>query len=208
MKRIVALVTGLVSVSCVGGQPISDDWTIAGIDRTQKDDVALGQYDDVSVRFTNGRFYHIPLYRAEPVGVLKGEDGANVLLVAGADCVMCDEKASLRFFVLGGPELRRAEQRYSYPGSLKDYESGRLVSRTRTLYGKCLSDKNDVVVWFEEYLGDDSKWHRGTALGRITKAGGSYVEVTDKEVPPTVVADRKKQGICKEMPGVEGTTDP
>ena len=208
MKRIVALITGLISVACIGAQPISDDWTIAGVDRTQKNDVALGQYDDVSVRFTNGRSYHIPLYRAEPVTVLQGEDGAYVLVASGADCVMCDENATLRFFVLGGPELSRTEQRYSYPGSQKDYESGRLVSRTRTLYGKCLSDKYDVVVWFEEYLGDDSEWHKGTALGRITNAGGSYVEVTDKEVPPAVVADRKKQGICKEMPGVEGTTEP
>jgi hypothetical protein len=208
MSQLATLLTLLISVSAYAAETGSNQWMIVGVDRVQKTDVAHGQYEDVSIRHQNGRSYHLPMFRAEPIAVLKGADGAQVLLAAGADCVMCDENITLRFFVLGGPDLKLDDNRYSYPGELKDYESGNLVSRTRTLYGRCLSDEHDVVVWFEEYLGEDGKWHKATALGRITTAGVSYLKANDRDVSPALVAKRKKIGVCKEIPGTKMNTEP
>lgn len=156
MKLKFALLASMLialSLPLTAQGPKPDVWTIAGVDKRTKRDVTGGNYEEVSVRFTNGRSYRLPLYRAEPIAVLAGEDGTPVLMVAGTDCIECDENKTLRFYVLGGRELKRSNKGYSYPGSLKAYDTGKLVSRTRTLYGKCLNDRSDVVVWFEQYKG-------------------------------------------------------
>jgi hypothetical protein len=203
MRRLAFFLLAFTALSA-NAESRRDPWELVGVDRVPRSELTIGDYEDVTVRFANGRSYKVPLYRTEPITVLRGEDGVAYLLTVGADCVMCDEHNTLRFFLLGGKELVGSGKRHSYPGTLKDYESSELVSKTRTFYGRCLSDKSDVVVWFTEYLGDDDKWHRASTVARVSKGG----EVETEGASLVAVTDRAKAGACKELPGTEGTTEP
>ena len=193
----------LASVSVSTAQPT---WVISGEERKPNSADSTGQSDQLTVRFTNGTAYRIPLYRARPISVLRGGDGTYFLLAAGADCTECDESTTLRFFMLGGDRLEGSGARYSYPGSLSDYESPRLLSKTRTFYGRCLGENGDVVVSFEEYLGDDEKWHEAASVVRLSKEG----ELLDRTpgVAMTAVTERAETAACTELPGIDGHIEP
>ena len=201
---MLALALFLFTAFAASAEPARDPWQLVGVDRVPRSEPTIGDFEDVTVRFANGRSYKVPLYRTEPVAILRGEGGVPYLLAVGADCVMCDEHNTLRFFVLGEKELVASRKRHSYPGTLKDYESLELVSKTRAFYGRCLTDKSDVVVWFTEYLGEDDKWHKASTVARVSKGG----EVETEGASFKVVSDRTKMGACKELPGIDGTTEP
>jgi hypothetical protein len=158
------------------------------------------------VRFANGRVYDIPLRRAVPIAVLYADDGTPFLMAEGADCEDCDENITLRFFALGHATLVSTGKRYSYPGSLADYESSQLVSKTRTFYGQCLSRNADSVVWFEDYLGEDRRWHSSTTALKLSVNGESLA--TDHAAKLSALEKLGASGACKELPGRDGTIEP
>lgn len=208
MRFAIALAASLlIAVSAAAGTPAVEQWRIAKVEHVAKES-ALGQYEEVTVHFTNGHAYAIPLYRATPIAVLTGIDGTPFLLVSGADCTECDENNSLRFFVLGGEKLIGSGKRYTYPGALTDYMSPQLMEKTRTFYGRCLSKQSDVVLWFQEYLGEDGKWHKINSVARVTKDGDTLVELTGSEASLSSVEARTKADTCTELPGIDGTTEP
>ena len=181
-------------------------WHIVDVQRTPQTSLHTAPYEDVSVRFANGRAYRIPLYQAEPVAVLFGGDGTPFLLAEGASCVGCDEHNALRFFMLGGSDLKGFGTRYSYPGALTDYmPPNALVSRTRTFYGQCLAEPGDAVIWFDEYRDEDYKWQATKSLVRLSKKGEAFER---QPISLSAVVERSKKSRCKELAGRDGPMEP
>jgi hypothetical protein len=197
----------LLALSAVG---IADDaWTISDVHRTPRDSPSTGPYEEVSVRFVNGKVYRIPLYRADVIAVLRGSDGTHFLMVVGASCMMCDEINMIRLFMLGGAELEGSDSRYSYPGSLADYMAPHaLVSRTRTFYGNCLPEPGDVVIWFDEQIQEDDKWNKSTSIVRLSEEGETIFRYSKGEVTLASVEERSKSASCTELAGRDGTVEP
>jgi hypothetical protein len=105
--------------------------------------------------------------------------------------------------------LEKAANRYSYPGRLYDYMNPQsLVERTRTFYGRCLGESHDVVVWFTDYVGDDSKWHSSYSVARLSHAGEKLSKLTPQEATLSSVLSAAKKGACTELPGIDGSTEP
>lgn len=209
MHRSVVLSSTLIAaLATAADAPPIDDWRISRIERAMQASDGRGEHEKVTVHFSNGRAFEIPLHRAEPIAVLAGSDGTPFLLASGADCTGCDENNTLRFFVLGDKDIKGSGKRHTYPGSLTDYMSPQLMEKTRTFYGRCLSDSSDVVVWFQEYLGRDGKWHKLNSVARVTRDGDTLSKLTAKEARLSSVVARSKQGVCTELPGVDGTVEP
>jgi hypothetical protein len=68
-----------------------DSWRIVRVERFKVHIQHLGDVDRAAVVFGNGTRLEIPLFRAQPIAVLRGTDGTYFLLARGADCTQCDE---------------------------------------------------------------------------------------------------------------------
>jgi hypothetical protein len=207
-RSLVLLALLLTSAAGTAEGPPLNDWRIQSVQRTKEHSEGLAEYERVTVHFSNGRAYEIPLYRAEPIAVLHGSDGTPFLLASGADCTECDENKTLRFFVLGEKDMRGSGRRHTYPGSLTDYMSPRRMEKTRTFYGRCLNEPSDVVVWFQEYIGEDDKWHKASSVARMARDGDTLAKLTEKQANLSSVVARVKGGACTEISGIDGTIEP
>lgn len=185
-------------------------WIISKIEYfKEKSQIPGEDVDRTAVLFGNGKRLVIPLVNAKAISVLKGADETYFLFASGTDCWHCDENISLRFYKLDGQPLTEAKKRYSYPGRLYDYlDPKSLQQKTRAFFGSCLNDSNDVVIWFVKYLGEDSKWHTSNEVARLSKSGDELAELNPKDASLASVLSVVKRGVCKELPGVDGTTEP
>jgi hypothetical protein len=181
---------------------------IQAVERYKEKAEYIGEVDRITVVLSNGLRLKIPLFRASPIAVLTAADGSYTLLAEGADCTMCDEPTTIRLFPLGSNELKGSGTRYSYPGTLSDYMSNKPVAKTRVFYGRCVSKLSDVVVWFSEYISDDGKWRKENSIFRPSRNGGTFTKMKDSEVSLGSVLRIVSTGLCKELPGVDGLTEP
>ncbi len=193
----------------------NDSWEIINTEHFTEDiksddgKTVMWKIERCTVSFKNGKKYVLPLERAKPIAVLKGSDNSFFLLAEGADCTECDENIGLRFYELGGTKLKKSENRHAYPGRLYYYlETNKLIEETQTFYGQCTADKSDVVIWFIKYLGDNSKWHNVNGIVRISKAGDILEKIETKDISLTSVLKAVKEGRCKELPGIDCTSEP
>ena len=200
-------VTLFIFIAAYSALSMADDavlnaWKISKIEYFKETSNIPGlEIERSAVLFENGKRYVLPLERAKPISVLKGNDGSYYLLAQGADCTACDEHNALRFYELGGTELKFAKHRYEYPGRL--YEEDSLLQETRVFYGRCLNKPGDVVIWYLKYLGKDSKWHKSNTIFRVAKGGDVIVELNEKEANQASVLAAVNSGACKELPGVD-----
>jgi hypothetical protein len=185
-------------------------WIITKIENfKEKSQIPGEDADRTAVIFGNGKRLIIPLVNAKAIAVLKGPDETYFLFASGTDCWHCDENIGLRFYKLDGQPLTEAKKRYTYPGRLYDYEDPKsLQQETRAFFGNCLNESNEAVIWFLKYLGDDSKWHTSNTVARFSKSGDELVDLNPKDASLASVLGAVKRGICKELPGVDGTTEP
>ncbi len=157
------------------------------------------------VTLSDGTTVLVPLVRVKPIAVLRAPSGKPQLLLSGATCTECDMNQSIYLvqFDFKGRDLPR----YSYPGTLKTYDTQELVQKARMFYGQCFSTA-DVVVWFLEYLGDDQKWHTSNSALRAKDEGAIFSKLSPLEGSLDAVVQRTKAGLCKELPGTHGHTEP
>ena len=190
-----------------GAEP-PDPWNLVGVEAFT-DKTPFGEIQRAVALFKNGHKFVLPLHRAKPIAVLHGSDGTPFLFAAGADCTECDENTTLRFLRIDETGLKKSNHRHIYPGSLTDYMPPYpLLNKTRTFYGRCLATAGDHVVWFQELLGQNSKWHFQNSVVRLTKAGDSFELLGAPEGTLDSVLVHVSDGRCTELPGVEGTIEP
>ena len=144
------------------------------------------------------------------IGQLRTAGKLPYFILAGTTCAECDENTSINIHSPSdGPMKNEGEQpRFPYPGRLKNNEADQLVSETRMLYGNCLPDHPNAVVWFERELGDDNRWHDSLQIVEVkgdrvvrTETGIKLPKITDTE--PAI-----RDGRCHELPGIDGHAEP
>ena len=81
-----------------------------------------------------------------------------------------------------------------------------LVYKGRAFYGQVL--KNTIgVIWFEEQLMEDNSWRKSTYLIKISN--GNKKEIVYKNSTQLAeTLELVKQGLCKEIKGIDTTTEP
>lgn len=150
------------------------------------------------------------LAEAKLIAELKSDSGRSFALIAGRDCVDCDENTSLYIADLSdqGSLASLSKNRNLYPGVYRDYESGEVVQKVRTFYGKCLATKSDSIVWFVDFSSDKNQWVN--AEDAVNLQAGLLAHKMSKTDQPDLskVLGAAHMGQCHEIPGVDVTTEP
>ena len=155
--------------------------------------------------FSNGDVVSYSLERIKPIAVLRTPSGSPRILLSGADCTECDMNESI--YLLPLKNQTGILPRSAYPGNLKAYDTGELVEKHRMFYGRCLSNE-DSVVWSSDFVGDDNKWHHQNSVIRVKDGGSELADLLPSEGTLKSVLKRVANGECKELKGIDGTTEP
>jgi hypothetical protein len=161
-----------------------------------------------SLLFKNGRSFETGLYELEYIGQIPVDKKAPYLIYSGRDCNECDANISIYVHSPSDGKLviDHGQNRYQYPGTEKDYETSSILYISRAFYGQVLENIKGVI-WYENRLLENGKMGRFVFLLQVDN--GSLKDSTYED---TGKLDRtinlKRQGLCKEIPGREYTSEP
>lgn len=141
------------------------------------------------------------------IALLHSANGKPYALVSGAECEECDAGTSVYAFPAAASP-RGMMERYTYPGDVTDYETGKLIQKSRMFSGRCVTAGSDGVIWFARFVADDGKWHRQTTALRFEEDSAKAYVVTDSRVTLAAVLRHVQEGGCKELPGVARNSEP
>jgi len=163
---------------------------------------------DQKLIFKNGKSFDTHLYELKYIGQVPVENKAPYLIFSGRDCDGCDENISVYIHSPGDGELDVADgkNRYQYPGRERNYETNALSYEARAFYGQVLNTAKGVI-WYQKILLENNSWNKDIFLADIT--GGKKKETTIKDtgqLQQTLAL--LKQGKCKEIKGMEYTSEP
>ncbi|HUO26243.1 MAG TPA: hypothetical protein VMU61_11280 [Candidatus Aquilonibacter sp.] len=159
---------------------------------------------------SDGSTFETTLYNMRVVGQLRTTKKTPYFILAGTTFIECDENTSIYIHSPSdGPMKNEAEQRrFAYPGRETDYETGRLVYEAKTFVGDCLAAHPNAVVWFEGGFGDDKKWHSGVTVAEVKKDTLLVSQLHGRLPEPTEAQAAVQKGKCRELPGVDGPSEP
>ena len=163
-----------------------------------------------TIIFENGYKFTTTLYELKYIGQLKATTKIPYLIMSGRGCQECD--ANICIYVHSpsdGPMLgEEGQTRYTHPGRQRDYESDSLVYESRAFFGHVLPSVSEGVIWYEKYLTDKSSFEKSVFLLQVR--GNELVDTTYTDSLPDIATTLKlaKQGECKEIAGMEQTTEP
>ena len=124
----------------------------------------------------------------------EGDEGGESSRAAEEDVSEADSHRSADHGLTG--------ERFSYPGKYRDYLSKKLVEKTRMFYGRCY-ENSPAVLWLSEYLTKEG-WVKAEYL----------IVFRDDEVEHRYNENRQpsiyyiENADCREVPGMEMTTEP
>jgi hypothetical protein len=160
------------------------------------------------LKFKNGKTYDTHLYSLEYIGQIPNGNKAPFLIFSGKDCDECDANISIYVHSSANGKLSidNGANRYQYPGKEKDYENNELVYESRSFYGQVL--KNTFgLIWYQKDLMDNSKWKKSIFLIQINNGVQKEMLLTEADqLNQTLVL--LKKGLCKEIKGINYTTEP
>lgn len=158
----------------------------------------------------DGSKFKTALYNMKVVGQLRTTKKLPYFILSGTTCTECDENISIYIHSPSdGAMKNEAEQhRFVYPGREKDYETGQLVYEAKMFFGDCARNLPNAVVWFERGIGEDRKWHSGVSVAEITNDSLVFRKLNDELPTLSEVQESVRNGKCRELPGVDGTTEP
>jgi len=161
-----------------------------------------------TINFGNGKSFNTHLYELKYIGQIPNGDQIPFFIFSGRDCNECDANISIYIHSPkdGKLTIENGQNRYQYPGKERDVEDNSLVYKGRTFYGQVL--KNTIgVIWFEEQLMEDNSWRKSTYLIKISN--GNKKEIVYKNSTQLAeTLELLKQGLCKEIKGIDTTTEP
>lgn len=105
--------------------------------------------------------------------------------------------------------LPHMASRNSYPGGIVSYLDGKTpVSETRVFVGNCVPAYQDAVVWYQRWRDEKRTWHSGVFIARVLADKLDEIPLT-KNVPAVAATmKRVRRGACREIPGINGTSEP
>ena len=82
-----------------------------------------------------------------------------------------------------------------------------MIRKSRTFIGDCLQDVISGVVWYDSLLSDTGKWATGLAVVRIV-ADTVAAELRRPAPSPSLTLTRVRTGTCREIPGIDQSSEP
>ena len=102
----------------------------------------------------------------------------------------------------GVTDIDLSGERFTYPGKYRDYLSKKLVEKTRMFYGKCHED-SPALLWLSEYR-TEKGWAKEEYL-LVFRDEGIEHRYNQARQPSIYYIENED---CRELPGVDTTTEP
>ena len=161
-----------------------------------------------TLQFKNGKSYSTDLYDLKYIGQIANNSKAPFLIFSGRECFECDANISIYIHspANGHMNVQNGENRYTFPGTEKDFENNRIISRCHAFYGQVLPGVKGVI-WYQEELTTKNTWQKSTFLVNLTN--GTKKETKSKgEEKLKLTQQLLAQGLCKEIKGIDITSEP
>lgn len=161
-----------------------------------------------TLQFKNGKSYKTDLYDLKYIGQIANNNKAPFLIFAGRDCFECDANISIYIHspASGHLNVQNGENRYTFPGTEKDYENNRPISKSRAFYGQVLPGIKGVI-WYQEESTTKNTWQKSTFLVNLND--GIKKETRSKGQEKLKLTQQLlAQGLCKEIKGMNFTSEP
>jgi hypothetical protein len=160
------------------------------------------------LRFRNGRQLTVQLFEVEFLGQLPRPHRAPFLILGARGCYSCDIEPQVYPVPADTMSYAYGERgAYYYPGSLSPAAPPPDTVefyRGRMFIGRCLADRQPLVVWFEQQRDSLGVWHED--VYRLRVQGDSMQGEFLKPRPPLSATLRAtKRGKCFEVPGLDQT---
>jgi hypothetical protein len=160
------------------------------------------------INFDNGNAFNTHLHELKYIGQIQNGNRSPFFIFSGRDCDECDANISIYIHspINGKLSIEYGKNRYQYPGKERNIEDNSLTYKGRAFYGQVL--KNTIgVIWFEEQLMENNSWEKSTYLVKIIN--GKKKEISYKNSTQlTETLQLLKQGLCKEIKGIDYTSEP
>jgi hypothetical protein len=159
----------------------------------------------------DGRRFQTTLYQVKVLAELHAQQKLPYIVMVGRGCINCDEHDSIYIHSPSdGPMQDEAHlRRYPYPGRLVSYLDGKTpVSQIRLFIGACVADYNDAMVWYSRERTDEGPFQSSVVIVRVNADTVQEVLLKSQLPPVADVLQRVRQGVCREIPGVDGHSEP
>jgi hypothetical protein len=160
------------------------------------------------LRFKNGKMFNTSLYSLKYIGQITNDNKAPFLIFSGRDCNECDANISIYIHSSSNGHLNveNGENRYGFPGTERDLENNKPVFKSRAFYGQVLPGIKGVI-WYQNQLMENKSWQKSIFFVNLN--GGVKKETTSKDVEKLkLTLQLLEQGSCKEIKGVDYTSEP
>ena len=210
MTRTIYILTSFILFGCGTNEDLKNQTKIQA-DSSMKviEEADNWTFDTVKNRtllFKNGLSFETGLYEIEYIGQISCDKKAPFLIYSGRDCDKCD--ANIAIYIHspsdGTLAIQNGQNRYEYPGALKFYEDNRLLQTSRAFFGQVL-DNVTGVIWFTK----DNSNKKPDSIYLIRLDNGLLKDtsfVSQGTIEKTLMF--AGQGLCKEIPGRELTSEP
>lgn len=160
------------------------------------------------LKFKNGKRFDTHLYELKYIGMVPNGNKTPFLIFSGRDCDECDANISVYIHSPSNEHLKveSGENRYSFPGSERDYENKSLLYKARAFYGQVLPGTRGVI-WYQKQLMENNTWQSSTFI--VNLSNGLKKETTLKNTEKlTLTLELLKKGDCKEIKGTDYQSEP
>lgn len=207
------IILGLLFLTACGTGEVSDYVTSKPSDTLKSttqvnDEWVFDRVDGSKLVFKNGRLFDTHLYELQYIGQIAAKDKAPFLIFSGRDCDECD--ANIAIYIHSpsdGPlTVENGQNRYQYPGTEKDIETGSVLYVARAFYGQVL-DSTKGVIWDEKRLLENGEMGRQIFLVQIKNETLKDTLYNDNGSLDKTISLMKK-GLCKEIKGQDFTSEP
>jgi hypothetical protein len=160
--------------------------------------------------FANGSKFTTTLYELKVIGELRTANKLPYYILSGRGCHQCGANTSLYIHSPSDGSMRneREQTHFSYPGKETNYMDGQLLFESRAFFGDCAAGHQNAVIWFQKSIDDNRKWHSRVFVAQVNADRLSDGVLSDA-VPNLSEAEAAvKAGGCREIPGINRTSEP
>lgn len=162
------------------------------------------------VPLVDGSRFQTTLYDLTVIGRLRTTAKQPYYLLAGRGCMDCDANIALYLHSPSdGPMGVEGEQaRFPYPGHEMFYEDSTPLYEARTFFGDCAAAYRNAVLWFQQAPDVDGRWRASVRIAQVRN--DSLIQATLLSGGPSLeeAIDAVAQGRCREVPGLDRTSEP
>lgn len=205
------LLFGVILLVCSCGSGENQATQTGKSGEIQITDEAKKPWDVVLVRepiiyFRNQEILRTYLYDLKYIGQLQSGNKAPYLIMSGRSCKDCDENTSIYIHSPDDGEMKSygEQPRYSYPGKEYDYLTNDLVFESRMLFGDCLQDYPNSVVWIQKFINDQNDWEKSTFIVQVHNEKLREINIVDESIFNEV----EKSPSCQELEGIDTVSEP